>query len=371
MSVFALSAGQQGALELIKLAQEKSPSKRLALLRRISDDFAEATSEQSTTARYLLDEIVSRIVGQLHGEERVEASSSLSRMSRLPEDVARALASDEDIAVARPILQDYSGLSQTILVDVANTGSQAHLQAMAGRSELASDVTDIVVQRGDRRVVRTLAANHGARFSRFGLRTLIDKAEQDATLQELIVDRCDLSFEAVGRLLLIVSQELAGRLRGGDLEFSAAIVQEQVVSWMSDRKKGIDKVNHFTEGIRRGTIKLHKAVLDLVCEQKLLDAATVIANCDLDRDYAFNLVMQGKTENVLLLLVSVELPWPAAEAFLKLRMNKLGANLCGPMVDEVVYNSIDPATAQRVMRFLKVRRAALSQQHGARAQKSA
>lgn len=351
---------------LLALAAEKSSQKRLELLRRISDTFA--VQNESTTVQYLLGEIVSKLLENFDRGDRETASSILSRMPSLPEETANALAYDADFAVARPIIQDYRGLRDSVLVDLASTGTQAHLVAIAGRHALAPDITDVLTERGNDETVRTLAANQGARFSRLGMRTMINKSENDVLLQELLVNRSDLSLEAVGQLLPLVSQMLAAKLRSSDLTFSPAVVQEQVVSWVSDRKKHIGQVNRYIEQIRTGSEKLDNVLMVLVMERRLLDVATVIASSlDLDHDYGFNLVTQGKTDNVMVLLRALNVASTAALGVLKLRREKLGEQLCGPLVDEATYHSVDVAGAQRVIRFLKVRRVALAQEQATQA----
>ena len=349
---------------LLALAAERSSEKRLELLRQISDTFA--VPNQSTTVEYLLGEIVSKLLENFDRADRASASSVLARMPSLPEETVNALAYDTDFEVARPIIQDYRGLRDNVLVDLASTGSQAHLEAIAGRHALAPDITDILTERGNGETVRTLAANQGARFSRLGMRTMIDKSRDDSLLQELLVNRSDLSLEAVGQLLPIVSEILAGRLRSADLTFSPAVVQEQVTNWVSDRKKHIGQVHRYIQQIRSGSEKLDNVLMVLVMEARLLDVATVIASSlDLDHDYGFNLVTQGKTDNVMVLLRALNVGSTAGLGVLKLRREKLGQQLCGPMVDEATYESVDVAGAQRVMRFLKVRRLAMAQQEPA------
>ena len=49
------------------------------------------------------------------------------------------------------------------------------------------------------------------------------------------------------------------------------------------------------------------------------------------------------------------------ERLLKLRVMKLGQDICGVMIRQSDYELIDEAAAQRVMRFLKVRRAAMAE----------
>jgi hypothetical protein len=351
------------ALQLFALATEKSSEKRLELLRRITDTFAVEVEGASPTVRHLLDEILIRLVDQIEGHDRVAAASSLLKLGRLPADVAKALVHDGDIAVARPIIQDYRGLSHAVLLDLASSGSQIHLEAIAGRDAIGPDITDIVVQRGNGQVVRTLASNHGAQFSRFGMRTMIGKAGSDEQLQVLLVGRADLSLEAIGQLLPIVPQQLAATIRSSDMTLSSTVVQDQVINWVSDRKKSIAQVNRSIERIRAGAEKLDNVLSVLVAERRLLDVATVIAGVsDLDRDYGFNLVTQGKTDNVVVLLRALAMAWPAAEGVLALRISKLGSQMCGPMIDEAAYESVEMAGAQRVIRFLKVRRAALAQE---------
>jgi hypothetical protein len=287
-------------------------------------------------------------------------------MERLPESVAKSLAYDDDMAVARPIIRGYRGLPNTILVDLASNGSQNHLEAIAGRDAIEPAVTDIVVQRGNGQVVRTLAANHTAQFSRFGMNSMINRAAQDEQLQELLVGRTDLSLEAVGQLLPLVSQQLAARLRSADLTFSPSVVQDQVISWVSDRKKNIVQVQRSIERIRSGAEKLDNVLTALVGERRLFDVATVVAGVsDFDRDYGFNLVTQGRIENVVVLLRALAVSWPTAEGVLALRIDKLGSQMCGPMISEAAYESVDIAGAQRVVRFLKVRRAAMAHEHAA------
>jgi hypothetical protein len=354
------------SLQLIALANEKSSEKRLELLRRLAATFAIENEGPSPTVQFLLDEIVTKLVAQIESDHRAAASSTLAGFRRLPEDVAKSLACDNDIAVARPIIQDYRALSNDVLVDLASHGSQPHLEAIAGRKALEPVVTDIVVQRGDGQVVRTLAANQTAQFSRFGMNAMINRAAQDEQLQELLVGRSDLSLEAIGQLLPLVSQQLAARLRSSDLTFAPSVVQDQVINWVSDRKKNIVQVHRSIERIRSGAEKLDNVLTALVSERRLFDVATVIAGVsDFDRDYGFNLITQGKIDNVVVLLRALAVSWPTAEGVLKLRIDKLGSQMCGPMIGEASYESVDVAGAQRVVRFLKVRRAAMAQEAAA------
>ena len=93
--------------------------------------------------------------------------------------------------------------------------------------------------------------------------------------------------------------------------------------------------------------------------KRLLDAATVIAALlGLERFYAFNLMTEGKIHSALLLLRAVGLSWKVVDAFIKLRVAKAGLYDYETPPTFADYDKIDSASAQRVIRFMKVRRAA-------------
>ena len=360
----ALSRSSMAA-ELMGLAQEKSSQKRVELLRRITDAYLDHSNTNSQAEQFLFDEIVTKLVGKVDTSDKIQVSVSLSKMPELPEALARTLATDSDIEVARPVVRDYRGLSEKILIDVATRGSQDHLHAVASREIVTAPVTDVVVKRGDQRTTRALAGNQGAQFSQEGMKTLIGKAEKDIDLQALVVGRTDLSIEAVRALLPVISRELTARLRGKAIELDESIVRRHLVDWMNDHNENTSRVEAHIDGIRKGDLKLNDIAMELIKGKRLFDAATVLAGTiDLDRYHAFNILTCAKSESVLLLLKSVHLSWPNVAAFLKLRQTKIAYDDTDKLAEQGDYEAIDPATAQRVVRFLKVRRMAITPSPG-------
>lgn len=347
------------AHDLARLASEKSSDKRLELLRRITDVYLETNDSQSASEKYLFNDLITGLVDKFTGADRAWASAHLAQRIELPPELAHKLACDRDIDVARPIVRDYRALPEKTLIEVAKTGSQEHLHAIASRSHLTPPVSSIVVDRGDTGVVRALAGNKGAQFSTQGMARLIDKAERDATLQTLLVDRQDLSLDAVGRLLPIISEELAERLRTTVLDEET--IRDHVVTWMEERKGNAAGTEAYVQGIRAGHLKLNDVAMELLRAKRLLDCAAVVAAAlDIDPHYAFRQLTHGKIQSALLLLRSVELPWPTVDRFLKLRQAKSVPAATVRDVTRADYESIDIAVAQRVVRFMKVRRTAMT-----------
>ena len=82
-----------------------------------------------------------------------------------------------------------------MLVEIARVKGQGHLLAMSERPTLSPDLTDVIVRRGDRDVVRRAAGNAGALFSQAGYSTLIKRAGQDGVLTITVGQRDDLSAD--------------------------------------------------------------------------------------------------------------------------------------------------------------------------------
>src|SRR5262249_44160044 len=121
-----------------------------------------------------------------------------------------------------------------------NTKSQRHLFAISQRRRLSEAVTDILVQRGDRDVVRSVAKNAGALFSDGGFQTLVTRAANDDDLATFVRHPNDIPR----RQFLVL------------LERSSAVVRECLTAEnprAGDAIKGV--VAEVASGIREGTRK--------------------------------------------------------------------------------------------------------------------
>jgi Uncharacterised protein conserved in bacteria (DUF2336) len=88
----------------------------------------------------------------------LQLSDRIASVDNAPERLIRRLAHDDAIEISGPVLTRSDRLGQDELVAIARTKSQAHLAAIAGRTELGEQVTDVLVERGDVTVARKIAA---------------------------------------------------------------------------------------------------------------------------------------------------------------------------------------------------------------------
>lgn len=355
--------------DLLRIAAERSPQKRLELLHKVTDLYFEGVGTHSESETYLFNDIMDRIVDLFSRDLKRQVSASLAILPDFPANIVRKFAGDEDVEIARPVLRNALSLTEDDLVHIARRGSQAHLTAIAGRASLPEKVTDVLIDRGDRGVVHAVTANHGARFSDRGIDRLLDKAVDDIDLHELLVERPDLSPRVVEKLIPMVSGALLTKLaeRGYALKGAlppdmAHMLRQRFMAALRTRKDNILQVSVVIEEIRKGHARLDDMVRQIAESGRLLDAAAVLSTfARLEQDQVFNLIYRGQMQNVLILCRSLDLSWPTLDALLALRADKQRVSYRSDPTVRGDYEAIDCAVAQRAIRFLRVRQVAAAQ----------
>jgi len=169
-----------------------SVARRIDILARITDLFIGGADHYSKDHIDLFDDVMTRLVRTVVAKARAEMAERLAPIAKAPSHLIRVLALDDSIAVAGPVLCRSSCLAERDLLYIARTKSQQHLLAIAQRSLLSEAVTDILVERGDRDVVRSLVRHGRARFSKSGLHRLVDRSRTDEALVNELGSRLDV-----------------------------------------------------------------------------------------------------------------------------------------------------------------------------------
>lgn len=166
---------------------------RIDILERITDLFISGAKHYSKDQIDLFDDVMTRLVRTVVAKTRSEVAERLAPITNTPPHLIRVLAFDDDAKVASPVLAQSTRLAERDLLQAARTASQLHLLAIAQRPSLSEAVTDILVERGDRDVVRSLVRHTGARFSKAGLHRLVDRSRSDEALVTELGSRLDIS----------------------------------------------------------------------------------------------------------------------------------------------------------------------------------
>ncbi|MBN8920477.1 MAG: DUF2336 domain-containing protein [Rhizobiales bacterium] len=354
--------------DLWALAHESSSEKRLELLRKLSEMYFEEVQPHTDAEDYLFGQIVDRIVDTIAKPEKVVVANTMAVKAQFPHEAAVRLARDEDVDIAGPVLAESAALTSDDLVSIAGAGSQSHMRAIASRRELDTEVTDVLVDRGNSAVVQTVSANPGARFSDQGLDGLVDRAGTDVNLRELLVERPDLSQTAVDKLLPLVSANLAVKLaeRGYDVGDALppemiATVSERLATALRQRKNRMRDTSSLIEAVKTEQLSLDEAACLLTHGGRLFDLSVLLsAFAGIERDYLFALLSRGQLQAVMILFRGLGLEYGTLERTLEVRERKAGRPIAVGPQTRTEYELINPATARRTLRFSHVRRAAAS-----------
>ena len=168
----AAAAGHRSLIDELEAAvANRDIGARADILRRLTDLFVIAADQFSNEQLDLFDDVMCRLLDRIERSALAAFGERLSMVANAPPKVCRMLALDESVEVAGPLLSASAQLDDATLVAGART--QDHMLAISRRKVLSEDVTDVLIKRGDRRVVVSTAANDGAQFSEYGYSALI------------------------------------------------------------------------------------------------------------------------------------------------------------------------------------------------------
>jgi uncharacterized protein (DUF2336 family) len=186
---------------LDEIVRNGDPKRRAEAARQIAELFLQAAANLRSEHVDLFDGVLTDLVPHTAITARADLAERLSLLANAPPVLVGQLAREDEIAIAGPLLRRSPVIDEKALIDIARLKGQGHLLAMSERQALSPGLTDVIVRRGDRDVVRRAAGNSGALFSQAGYSTLIKRASLDGVLTLTVGQRDDLSGAQLKDLL--------------------------------------------------------------------------------------------------------------------------------------------------------------------------
>ena len=343
--------------ELEDAVRRGSESKRVDTLRRITDLFLGANEQLTEEQILVFDQVIGHLITRIDLTALAELSERLAPIHNAPLKVVHTLALDDEIAVAGPVLSLSDRLTTLDLIDIAAVKSQAHLLAISSRSSLSEDLTEALVERGDKDVVNKLAANAGARFSEKTYSYLIDQSEADDSLLEKLGLRLDIPLNIFLRLLERVTEAVRTRLlavaqdRRDDLKDMLARISNDVIeSEVPDFD--FNAARRVVDSMRQQGELDEFALLEFAKKRQYAPTVTALAAlCDVPVDLMKHMLSDGRSEPLLVSCKAAGLAWPTLRALL------LDGLLGRPSSEDELknlkgdYTKLSPATAKKLVEF--------------------
>jgi uncharacterized protein (DUF2336 family) len=196
---------------LLQLARDKTEQGRQILTENISDLFISEEGRLSDHERALMGDILIKLVSAVESVVRAELADGVARMENAPPELISLLANDE-IAVARPILEHSPVLRTPELIEIVKQRSQEHRLAIAIRDYVSQDVSDSLVAFGEHDVLEALLKNPDAEISRRSMEYLVAESRRIDQFREPLLNREDLPPALAHRMFWWVSAALRRKI---------------------------------------------------------------------------------------------------------------------------------------------------------------
>jgi uncharacterized protein (DUF2336 family) len=350
---------------LEEIVRHGDPRRRAEAARRITELFLLGAANFGSDHVDLFDDVLIGLVPHTEPAARADLAERLSDLANAPRGLVGQLARDDELAIAGPLLRRSPVIDEQALIEIARLKGQGHLLAMSERPTLSADITDVIVRRGDREVVRRAAGNAGALFSQTGYSALIKRAGHDGVLTLAIGQRDDLP-EALLKDLMAGSIDIVRRRL---LEAVKPVRQAAIRQAISELAGGTERVEggrdfgpaqrtimalhdagDLNEAALLGFAKAHKYEESIAA----LSAMAGVKIATLDR-----LIAGERYDPILIVGKVIGLEWVTVRALILLR---LGPSRVPSAVDiesaRVNFARLMPSTAERVVGFWQSRQSA-------------
>jgi uncharacterized protein (DUF2336 family) len=336
--------------------------RQLRALTRITDLFVAGAGRYSKQHIEMFDEAFKTLVALIEMKTRIKLARHIATTPNAPATLVRAFAVDDAIAVAAPVLSQSTALSDADLVVHATTQGQAHLHAIAHRPTISEAITEILVARGEPKVVHAVAKNEGARFSDGSFRELVARAGDDARLALNVGMRHDIPRHHFVKLLETASASVRARIAAANPQFTDD-VKDAVTKVVDDinlavRRRSPDharaksRVKRLQNWKELGEGNVHAAARSQNFEQAAM-ALSALASCPIGM--AERAILSDNPGVVQVIAKAAGCSWATVKALLLMtaadrRMSK--SDLDGARRN---FERLEIRTAKRVLEFYDTR----------------
>jgi uncharacterized protein (DUF2336 family) len=317
-------------------------ARRVETLRRITDLFVDDAVDYSDEHVRLFDDVFQCLVQQIETSAKALLASRLAPIGAAPPRIIRTLALDDVIEVAGPVLSRSERLDEATLIEIARSKSQAHLKAISLRRVLSDALTDVLVRRGDDEVVQSTVNNLGARFSEGSFTHLVTRAEHDDDLATCIGLRPDLPRHHYLKLVAKASQSVRRKLEAANPDLAdevSSVVKEAALQVRAAHiSRQTEMARALVKSLHDGG-RLDEYQVMAFAEQGRFDEtnAGIAALAGVSVETAETMMIESRTEGVMILAKVAGMSWPSLRAIIAMREKLSGGSKLDMLAQRDVY----------------------------------
>jgi uncharacterized protein (DUF2336 family) len=342
-------------------------ARRVETLRRVTDLFINGAVDFSDQQVDLFDDVFQCLIQHIETSAKALLSKRLAPIDSAPLQTIRALAFDDLIEVAAPVLSLSERLDDEALIETARTKSQAHLMAISTRRVLSGAVTDVLVMRGDDDVVQSTVNNPGAEFSERGFTRLVNRAEGDEDLATCVGLRPNIPRHLYLKLLAKASVTVRARLEAAN--------PQQAKEVPTAVREATRRARSAPSAVTRETAIAHALVKSLYEDGRLdehqVEAfaeagkfdeanAAIAALANVSVSIAENMMIETRSEGVMILAKVAGMSWSVVKSIINMRDDLSGGEPTDLGACKDTYERLRPSTAQQVLRFHRMQQTSVA-----------
>lgn len=331
-------------------------ARRVETLRRVTDLFVGNAVDYSDDHIRVFDDVFQCLIEQIETSARALLADRLAPIAAAPPKIIRTLALDEVIEVSGPVLSKSERLDETTLIEIARTRGQAHLKAISLRRVLSEALTDVLVTRGNEDVVQSTVSNPGARLSEGSLTDLVTRAERDDDLATCIGLRRDLPRHHYLKLVAKASLSVRRKLEAAHPELATEVSSAVQEAAQRMRAAAMTKQTEMARALVKSLHedgRLNEFQVATFAEQGKFDEANagLAALAGVAVETAETMMIESRTEGVMILAKVAGMSWPSVRAVIAMREKLSGGSQTDILVLRDTYEALRSSTAQQVLRF--------------------
>jgi len=238
---------------------------------------------------------------------------------------------------------------------------QAHLLAIATRTNVSEQVSDQLVEKGDKKVLGALVNNPGASISGQSFGLLVNKSIGDDWLSECVAVRKDIPSHHLRDLVANASSIVRQRLMKDNPEFGEFIdaalpdAARVVATKTPDSSRNYRAAERLIKSKEVTDALVHEFAKGREIEEIIVSIAKLsgLSTAEIER-----LIMGTWTSPVAIIFKAIGLRLSTVEAIYRARLPSGEAMRSDGIQIKAEFIAISRATAERIMRFFRIRKSA-------------
>ncbi len=342
--------------EIDNAIAQSSDDRRAQMARHLTDLFLVNSDKYSEEEIALIDDVFVRLVATIEESSRALLATRLGPVSKAPPKIIHALARDDAIFVASPVLMYSETLDDLTLIECVQSKSQDHLLAISRRKTLPATVADLLVERGDQLVALSTARNAGAKFSDKGFTTLIKRSIGDDRLGICVGNRPDLNRELFQQLLEAASETVRSKLlaesphAAREIDRAVTDVTAQIRAQATVQSQAYAAAQVLVDLQQRaGQLNAVKLLAFAKAERYEETVVALAALAGIPTEVAVQKLDDDFAAFIILLTKAIDSSWPTAAAILTLGCRKDRCSAKDVEQGLIDFQQLDRQTAQKTL----------------------